>query len=98
MIILYNPKATRPRNRRFPLSVLSIAAMLEGREDYAIVDGNLDPRPKDTLIALMHQYNVELLATSIMPGPQTKSVVETLPEIRARFAQVPTVWGGYFAT
>ena len=98
MIVLYNPKSTRPRNRRFPLSVLSIAAMLEGREDYAIVDGNLDPRPQETLIDLLQHNHVELLATSVMPGPQTKSVVETLPEIRRRFPHVPTVWGGYFAT
>ena len=53
MILLYNPKATRFRNRRLPLSVLSIAAMLEGKEEYAIVDGNLDPHPTETLIALL---------------------------------------------
>ena len=32
MILLYHPKATRPRNRRFPLSVLALAAVLEGRK------------------------------------------------------------------
>ncbi len=42
MILLYHPKATRPRNRRFPLSILALAAILEGREDYAIVDGNVE--------------------------------------------------------
>ncbi len=96
MIVLYNPKATTPRNRRFPLSILSMAAMLEGREEYAIVDGNLDPSPRETLVALMQEHPVELLAVTVMPGPQTKSAVETLPELRARFPQVPTVWGGYF--
>lgn len=98
MIILYNPRATRTRNRRFPLSVLSLAAMLEGREEYAIVDGNLDPNPAGTLSALMRENPVELLAVTVMPGPQTKSAVETLPELRLRFPQVPTVWGGYFPT
>ena len=34
MILLYHPKATRPRNRRFPLSVLALAAVLEGHETY----------------------------------------------------------------
>ena len=98
MIVLYNPRATRPRNRRFPLSVLSMAAVLEGREEYVIVDGNLDSRPKDTLTALMQQHKVELLASTVMPGPQTKSAVETLPEIRSRFPHVPAVWGGFFPT
>lgn len=99
MIILYNPRAIhQPRNRRLPLSVLSIAAVLEGREEYAIVDANLDPQPSETLAALMREKPVELLAVTVMPGPQTKSVVETLPGIRARFPQVPIVWGGYFPT
>src|SRR5271165_6802537 len=55
MVVFYNPKVTRPPNRRFPLSILSLAAMLEGREEYAIVDGNLDPHPQDTLAALMRE-------------------------------------------
>jgi len=98
MIVLYNPKVTRPPNRRFPLSILSLAAMLEGREEYALVDGNLDPNPKDTLAALLREKPVELLASTVMPGPQTKSAVETLPELRQRFPHVPTAWGGYFPT
>jgi anaerobic magnesium-protoporphyrin IX monomethyl ester cyclase len=96
MIVLYNPKVTRPPNRRFPLSVMAIAAMLEGREDYMIVDGNLDPRPQETIAALVREKPVELLAVTVMPGPQTKSAVETLPQLREAFPHVPTVWGGYF--
>jgi len=98
VIILFNPKATKPRSRRFPLSVLSIAAILEGREDYAIVDGNIDPKPTETLAALLHEKSVELLAVTVMPGPQTLSAVESCGELRARFPKVPIVWGGYFPT
>ena len=32
MIILLHPRSTRPKNRRFPLSVLALAAVLEGKE------------------------------------------------------------------
>jgi anaerobic magnesium-protoporphyrin IX monomethyl ester cyclase len=96
MIVLFNPKATRYRNRRFPLSVLAIAAVLENREEYAIVDGNLDPRPTETIAALFEQNPIELLAVTVMPGPQTRSAVETCRELRARFPRVPIVWGGYF--
>ncbi len=45
MIILFNPRATKPRNRRLPLSVLALAAVLEGREEYEIVDGNVEDDP-----------------------------------------------------
>ena len=96
MIVLYNPKATRYRNRRFPLSVLALAAVLEGREEYTIVDGNLDTHAAETLATLMQERHVEMLAVTVMPGPQTKSAVESCRELRRRFPHVPIVWGGYF--
>ncbi len=96
MILLYNPKATKYRSRRFPLSILSIAAVLEGREEYAIVDGNLDPHPTETLLRLMRENHVELLGVTVMPGPQTVSAVASCRRIRERFPCVPIVWGGYF--
>lgn len=98
MIVFYNPKATRPRNRRFPLSILAMAAMLEGREEYAIVDGNLDPHPTESLAALIRQHKVELLAVTVMPGPQTVGAVASCREVRLRFPSLPIVWGGYFAS
>ncbi|HXP41495.1 MAG TPA: cobalamin B12-binding domain-containing protein, partial [Candidatus Acidoferrales bacterium] len=98
MILFYNPKATKLRNRRLPLSILAIAAVLEGKEEYAIVDGNIDPQPTESLIDLIKERPVELLAVTVMPGPQTVGAVATCREVRARFPQLPIVWGGYFAT
>ena len=98
MILFYNPKATRFRNRRLPLSILAIAAVVEGKEEYAIVDGNLDPHPTESLIALIQERSVELLAVTVMPGPQTVGAVASCREIRARFPHLPIVWGGYFAS
>lgn len=96
MIILLHPRSTRPENRRFPLSILSIAAMLEGREDYVIVDGNLDPHPASTLERIASEHRVELLAVSVMPGPQMVAAIALCRRFRARFPRVPIVWGGYF--
>src|SRR6202041_2070911 len=98
MILFYNPKATRPRNRRFPLSILAIGAVVEGKEEYAIVDGNLDPHPTESLVAIIKERPVELLAVTVMPGPQTVGAVASCREIRSRFPNLPIVWGGYFAS
>jgi len=98
MIVLYNPKATKFRNRRFPLSILAIAAVLEGREEFAIVDGNLDPHPLETLLTLLRENRVELLAVTVMPGPQTVGAVASCREVRRLYPAVPIVWGGYFAS
>ena len=96
MVVLYHPKSTKPRSRRFPLSVLSLAAVLEGREEYAIIDGNVDPHPLGSIEELLRNQMVELLAVSVMPGPQMVAAMETCREVRARYPNVPIVWGGYF--
>ena len=75
MIILVHPRTGRPSNRRFPLSILSIAAMIEGKEEYVIVDGNYDPRPEATIDRLMASHNVVAFAMSVMPGPQMVAAI-----------------------
>jgi len=96
MIVLFNPRATKPRNRRLPLAVLAIAAVLEGREDYEIVDGNVDDNPVATISQLIEQHDVELLGVSVMPGPQMVAAMDASREIRRAYPHVKIVWGGYF--
>jgi len=96
MIILLHPRSTKPKNRRFPLAVLSLAAVLEGKEDYAIVDGNFDPNPGSTLERIMQGSGATLLAVSVMPGPQMKAAIPLCREFRRKYPSVPIVWGGYF--
>jgi radical SAM superfamily enzyme YgiQ (UPF0313 family) len=96
MILLYNPRSTRPRNRRFPLSVLALATVLEGREDYSIVDGNVDDDAAGTLLAHLAAGPVDMLAVTVMPGPQMVAAMDSCRRIRARHPGTPIVWGGYF--
>jgi len=96
MIILYYPKLNKPKNRRFPLSILALAAVLEGREEYEIVDGNLEPDPDAAIRALCRSHRVELLAVSVMPGPQMVSAIHSCKRFRSEFPHIPVVWGGYF--
>ncbi len=96
MIILLHPRSGRPHNRRFPLSILSIGAVLEGNADYAIVDGNLDPHPELALDRLIASHHVEAVAVSVMPGPQMVTAIPLSKHIRGRYPKIPIVWGGYF--
>ena len=59
MIILFHPRATRPRNCRLPLAVLALAAVLEGREEYRIIDGNLEDDPTDAIVDTIDKHQVE---------------------------------------
>src|SRR5437763_10669441 len=96
MIVLLHPRSTSPRSRRFPLSVLSLAAVIEGKEDYRIVDGNADPHPERTLERIARETPVALLAVSVMPGPQMVAAAALCRQFRRRDPQVPIDWGGYF--
>jgi anaerobic magnesium-protoporphyrin IX monomethyl ester cyclase len=96
MIILFHPRATKPRNRRLPLAVLALAAVLEGREEYEIIDGNVEDDPTSAILHLIDSHYVELLGVSCMPGPQMVAAMETSREIRRLRPHVKIVWGGYF--
>jgi radical SAM superfamily enzyme YgiQ (UPF0313 family) len=96
MIILLHPRSTSPRSRRFPLSILALAAVVEGREEYEIVDGNVDPDPWESLQRLMRHKTTELLAVSVMPGPQLKAAIPLCRAFREEYPSIPIVWGGYF--
>ncbi len=96
MILLFHPRSTRPKNRRMPLAVLYLAAVFEGREEYEIVDGNVEPDPWSTIDALLAARKVDLFAVSVMPGPQLLQAVPVTRSVREKYPKVPIVWGGYF--
>lgn len=96
MIILLHPRATKPKNRRFPLAMLAIGAVLEGKEEYVIVDGNVDPDPGSTVDRIMSESGASLLAVSVMPGPQMAAAIPLCRDFRRKYPAVPIAWGGYF--
>src|SRR6185369_15828675 len=96
MIVLFNPRAAKTKNRRLPLSVMALGATLEGREDYVIVDGNVEADATAKILALLEESPNALLGVTVMPGPQTKSALPTCKAVKARFPGVKIIWGGYF--
>ena len=102
MILFVNPRATRPSNRRFPLSIMAVGATLPESESWEIVDGNL---PDTNVIADLSARidaaerrgdPVRAVAFTVMPGPQLVNAVPLSRELKARFPRVPIVWGGNF--
>ena len=98
MILFFNPRATKPKNRRYPLSILALAAMVEGKEEYAIVDGNLDGDPQASIERTMREQPARLLAVTVMPGPQMVAAIPICRWFKTAYPKVPIVWGGYFPT
>jgi hypothetical protein len=102
MIVLVNPRATRPGNRRFPLSIMAIGAALPEGTSWEIVDGN---RPTADCLAEIAGHvdrqaggddPVRAVAFTVMPGPQLVSAVPLARALEARYPRLPIVWGGNF--
>jgi hypothetical protein len=102
MIVFVNPRATRPKNRRFPLSVMSIGAALPDDVSWEIVDGNKpDADPLAEIVAYVERQRggadpVRVVAFTVMPGPQIVSAVPLTRAVKARCPEVQIVWGGNF--
>jgi len=104
MIILVNPRATRPGNRRFPLSVMAIGAALPPDETWEVVDGNLPGldvarRISDLVAERSHSADpVRAIAFTVMPGPQFANAVPLTKTVKACHPDIPIVWGGNFGS
>jgi pyruvate-formate lyase-activating enzyme len=108
MIVLYNPLSTTPGKQPLPLSLMSLAAVLERPStsaersiDWCLVDGNVTRDPAAEIIdrlARAHPTDVSLVAVTVMPGPQLTQAVSVCARVKAARPDVPIVWGGYFPT
>ncbi|HSQ95931.1 MAG TPA: hypothetical protein VLM18_07570, partial [Croceibacterium sp.] len=79
MIVLINPRATRPQNRRFPLSLMAIGAALPAGTSWEVLDENLPDMDVVAEVARLTEHGegdpVRLFAITAMPGPQLVSAV-----------------------
>ena len=102
MILFLNPRATRPKNRRFPLSLLALGAALPSDVPWEILDGNLpdadlhEETSKRVLAQAGTHDPVILIGMTVMPGPQLVAAVPLARALKERFPEIPIVWGGYF--
>jgi len=101
VIVFFNPLSTTPGKQPLPLSIMALAAVLEGKEPWCLVDGNVEPDPAREILrclAASSDSQVHLLAVTVMPGPQLAQAVPVCKAIRAVRPDVKIVWGGYFPT
>jgi len=98
MIILFNPPSNATRKPVLPMSLLAVGALLDGVHDYRIIDGNLVHDPLEVLDQAIRETGSDLLAITVMPGPQLSHAVPISRELKARHPSLTIVWGGYFPT
>ncbi|HEY8780544.1 MAG TPA: radical SAM protein [Mucilaginibacter sp.] len=94
-ILLFNPKSAEGKYR-IPNSILSIAASVEGKYEWIIVDGNRDPEPLKTMLSYLSTGEFKYLGFTVMPGPQLKQSIPFAKAIKEKFPHTLMIWGGYF--
>ncbi|HYD25712.1 MAG TPA: radical SAM protein [Croceibacterium sp.] len=104
MILLVNPHVTKPKNRRFPLSVMNVGAALPPEVSWEIVDENI---PGVDAVARIGESiesraggpdPVRIVGLTAMPGPQLVSAVRISKALKQAYPQVQVVWGGNFGS
>ena len=96
-VLLFNPRSAQYKPR-IPNSILSIAASIEGRFEYVIVDGNLEEDPVSKILKILSSGNFRYFGCTTMPGPQLKQAIPVSKQVRQRFPGISIIWGGYFAS
>ena len=98
MILLFNPRSSASGKHVLPMSVLAVAAVLEGRYDYELVDGNVVDDPLVPLRRIIKEEDVDILAITVMPGRQVAQARDVSRALKSDNPELVIIWGGYFPT
>ncbi len=97
-VLLFNPRAVSNINYRIPNSILQVAASIDEKYEWVIVDGN---REKDPWLKIEDYLNTEefkYFGCTAMPGPQLKQAIPITKKVKEKSKDIVTIWGGYFAS
>jgi len=94
-ILLFNPRSANAKYR-IPNSILNIAAAVEGKYEWVIVDGNCEREPLAKIESYLKTGAFRYLGFTVMPGPQLRQAIIASKAIKEKFPYTKMIWGGYF--
>lgn len=97
-VLLVNPRITSEHKARFPLSLLALAAALDGRHAVRIIDGNKEADGATATVRALGEQPYDAVGLTVMGGPQVRTAIDVSKAVRAASPGTPIVWGGYFPT
>jgi anaerobic magnesium-protoporphyrin IX monomethyl ester cyclase len=96
-ILLFNPRSANAKYR-IPNSILNIAASVDGKYDWAIIDGNRENDSFEKIAGYLKTGEYKYIGFTVMPGPQMKQSIPLAKKIKEQFPSTIMIWGGYFPT
>ncbi len=94
-VLLFNPRSANHKYR-IPNSILQVAASIDGRFGWTLVDGNLESDPWEKISSYLATGEYGYFGSTVMPGPQLRQAIPISKKIREQFPSVKIIWGGYF--
>jgi anaerobic magnesium-protoporphyrin IX monomethyl ester cyclase len=94
-ILLFNPKSANAKYR-IPNSILNIAASVDGKYEWVIVDGNCEADAWVKIESYLQTGEFGYLGFTVMPGPQLKAAIPISKAIKEKYPKTTMIWGGYF--
>ncbi|MDB5134106.1 MAG: radical protein [Mucilaginibacter sp.] len=94
-VLLFNPKSAVAKHR-VPNSILNIAASIEGKYEWVIVDGNCETDPLKKIESYLDTGEFNYLGFTVMPGPQLRESIPLSKAIKEKYPFTSMIWGGYF--
>jgi anaerobic magnesium-protoporphyrin IX monomethyl ester cyclase len=96
-VLLFNPRSAIAKHR-IPNSIMNIAASIDGRYDWVIVDGNCETDPYNRMREYLLTGEFGYVGMTVMPGPQTRQAIPFSKKLKEEFPSIKIIWGGYFPT
>ncbi len=94
-VLLFNPRSAVAKYR-IPNSIMNIAASIEGRYDWVIVDGNCESDAYRKIASYLASGSFKYIGFTVMPGPQLTQAISFAKKIKQDFPDTRMIWGGYF--
>lgn len=94
-VLFFNPRSAVAKHR-FPNSLLAVAASIDDRFGWALVDGNCESDPYTSIANYLRTGEYKYIGFTVMPGPQTKQAIPFAKRIKEEFPDTIMIWGGYF--
>ncbi|MDB5149562.1 MAG: radical protein [Mucilaginibacter sp.] len=94
-ILLFNPRSANNKYR-IPNSILNIAASVDGKYDWVIVDGNCELDPMVKIDSYLSTGEFKYFGFTVMPGPQLRQAIKAAKTIKLKYPDTKMIWGGYF--
>lgn len=79
------------------MSVLQVAASIDGIYSWTIVDGNREQDPLNKIISQITPHT-KYIGFTVMPGPQLRQAIPFAKSIKQQYPHIKMIWGGYFAS